>query len=326
MANDFNIGDFKINMKNSPLKHLRGYAGFFILGLVLIASIYTVDANENAVVLRFGKYIGTKGPGLQFKFPFIDTVQKVKVDYQYKQEFGFRTLRSGVKSQYATRGYENESWMLTGDLKIAEVKWVVQYKIKDAKDYLFNVKNVENTIFDVSEAAVRLMIGDRSFTEVLQAEREAVALAARKYMQELLDEYKSGVSIQLVQLQGVVPPEPVADSFNEVNRAKQEQETLINEAKQAYNKKIFLVEGQAQKIITEANGYAIERTNGAKGDVALFESILSEYNKAPQITKDRLYIEMMETVLGNNKNKIIVDKDIENLVPFLNQKLNGVNK
>ena len=326
MANDFNIGDFKINMKNSPLKYLRGYAGFFILGLVLIASIYTVDANENAVVLRFGKYIGTKGPGLQFKLPFIDTVQKVKVDYQYKQEFGFRTLRSGVKSQYATRGYENESWMLTGDLKIAEVKWVVQYKIKDAKDYLFNVKNVENTIFDVSEAAVRLMIGDRSFTEVLQAEREAVALAARKYMQELLDEYKSGVSIQLVQLQGVVPPEPVADSFNEVNRAKQEQETLINEAKQAYNKKIFLVEGQAEKIITEANGYAIERTNGAKGDVALFESILSEYNKAPQITKDRLYIEMMETVLGNNKNKIIVDKDIENLVPFLNQKLNGVNK
>jgi len=326
MANDFNIGDFKINMKNSPLKYLRGYAGFFILGLVLIASIYTVDANENAVVLRFGKYIGTKGPGLQFKLPFIDTVQKVKVDYQYKQEFGFRTLRSGVKSQYATRGYENESWMLTGDLKIAEVKWVVQYKIKDAKDYLFNVKNVENTIFDVSEAAVRLMIGDRSFTEVLQAEREAVALEARKYMQELLDEYKSGVSIQLVQLQGVVPPEPVADSFNEVNRAKQEQETLINEAKQAYNKKIFLVEGQAEKIITEANGYAIERTNGAKGDVALFESILSEYNKAPQITKDRLYIEMMETVLGNNKNKIIVDKDIENLVPFLNQKLNGVNK
>tara|TARA_Y100001970_G_scaffold206443_1_gene251404 strand:+ start:573 stop:1541 length:969 start_codon:yes stop_codon:yes gene_type:complete len=321
MSKNLNIEDL---IKNSPLKNLRGYAGIFILGLLLISSIYTVQANENAVVSRFGKYAGTKGPGLQFKFPFIDTVEKVKVDYQYKQEFGFRTLRPGVKTQYATRGYENESWMLTGDLKIAEVKWVVQYKIKDAKDYLFNVKNVENTIFDVSEAAVRLMIGDRSFTEVLQAERESVALEARRYMQQLLDEYKSGVSIQLVQLQGVVPPEPVADSFNEVNRAKQEQETLINEAKQAYNKTIFLVEGQAEKIITEANGYAIERTNEAKGDVALFESILSEYNKAPQITKDRLYIEMMETVLSNNKNKIIVDKDIENLVPFLNQKLNGI--
>ena len=321
MSNGLNIADL---IKNSPLKNLRGYAGIFIIGLVLISSIYTVQANENAVVSRFGKYAGTKGPGLQFKLPFIDTVEKVKVDYQYKQEFGFRTLRPGIKTQYATRGYENESWMLTGDLKIAEVKWVVQYKIKDAKDYLFNVKNVENTIFDVSEAAVRLMIGDRSFTEVLQAERESVAIEARKYMQQLLDEYKSGVSIQLVQLQGVVPPEPVADSFNEVNRAKQEQETLINEAKQAYNKTIFLVEGQAEKIITEANGYAIERTNEAKGDVALFESILSEYNKAPQITKDRLYIEMMETVLSNNKNKIIVDKDIENLVPFLNQKLNGM--
>ena len=321
MANDININDF---VKNPPIKHIKRFLIPFIVALLLIGSIYTVDANENAVVLRFGKYNSTQGPGLHLKIPFIDTVEKVKVDYQYKQEFGFRTLRPGVKTQYSTRGYEGESWMLTGDLKIAEVKWVVQYKIKDAKDYLFNVKNVENTIFDVSEAAVRLMIGDRSFIEVLQAEREAVAIEARKYMQELLDSYKCGVSIQLVQLQGVVPPQPVADSFNEVNRAKQEQETLINEAKQAYNQKIFLVEGQAEKIITEANGYAIERTNEAEGDVALFESILLEYNKAPQITKDRLYLETMEYVLSNNKNKIIVDKDIENLVPFLNQKLNGL--
>jgi|TARA_B100000424_G_scaffold269536_2_gene266718 membrane protease subunit HflK len=321
MSNDININDF---LKNSPLKSVKSFLLPFFIVFLLLGSIYTVDANENAVVLRLGKYNSTTGPGLHLKLPFLDTVEKVKVDYQYKQEFGFRTLRPGVKTQYSNRGYEQESWMLTGDLKIAEVKWVVQYKIKDAKDYLFNVKNVENTIFDVSEAAVRLMIGDRSFIEVLQAERESVAIEARKYMQELLDSYKCGVSIQLVQLQGVVPPEPVADSFNEVNRAKQEQETLINEAKQAYNQKIFLVEGQAEKIITEANGYAIERTNQAEGDVALFESILLEYNKAPQITKDRLYLETMEYVLSNNKNKIIVDKDIENLVPFLNQKLNGL--
>ena len=321
MSNDININDF---LKNSPLKSVKSFLLPFFIVFLLLGSIYTVDANENAVVLRLGKYNSTTGPGLHLKLPFLDTVDKVKVDYQYKQEFGFRTLRPGVKTQYSNRGYEQESWMLTGDLKIAEVKWVVQYKIKDAKDYLFNVKNVENTIFDVSEAAVRLMIGDRSFIEVLQAERESVAIEARKYMQELLDSYKCGVSIQLVQLQGVVPPEPVADSFNEVNRAKQEQETLINEAKQAYNQKIFLVEGQAEKIITEANGYAIERTNQAEGDVALFESILLEYNKAPQITKDRLYLETMEYVLSNNKNKIIVDKDIENLVPFLNQKLNGL--
>jgi|TARA_B110000116_G_C16742222_1_gene539126 membrane protease subunit HflK len=323
MSDTFNMNDLNMKMKTPQIKNLRSIISVFVLGFLIMSSVYTVDANENAVILRFGAYTDTKGPGLHFKIPFIETVQKVKVDYQYKQEFGFRTLRPGVKTQYSTRGFEKESWMLTGDLKIAEVKWVVQYKIKDAKNYLFNVKNVENTIFDVSEAAVRLMIGDRSFMEVLQSERESVALEARKYMQELLDSYKSGVSIQLVQLQGVVPPEPVADSFNEVNRAKQEQETLINEAKQAYNKIIFLVEGEAEKIITEANGYAIERVNEAKGDIALFESILSEYKKAPQITKDRLYLETMEAILSKNKNKIIVDKDIENLVPFLNQKMNG---
>jgi len=319
MSKNIKFGDFEINLENSPLKNLRKYAGFFIAALLIISSIYTVDANENAVILRLGKYHTTTGPGLQFKIPFIDSVYKVKVDYQYKEEFGFRTLRPGVKSAFSTRGYEEEAWMLTGDLKIADVRWVVQYKIKDARNYLFNVKNIDETIKDVSESAMRLMIGDRSFIEVIQTERVAIADNAKLYMQSLLDKYKSGVSIQLVQLQGVVPPEPVADSFNEVNRAKQDQETLINEAKQAYNKQIYRIEGEAQKIITEAEGYAIERVNNAKGDVALFESVLKEYLKAPQITKDRLYIETMEQILSVNKNKIIVDKDIEHLVPFLDQ-------
>jgi membrane protease subunit HflK len=147
--------------------------------------------------------------------------------------------------------------MLTGDLKIADVKWVVQYKINNPKNFLFNVKNIDDTIFDISESAMRLMIGDRSFTEAIQAERVAIALEAKDYMQKILDKYESGISIQMVQLQGVVPPQPVADSFNEVNRAKQEQETLINEALQEYNKQIYKIEGEAQKIITEAEGYAI---------------------------------------------------------------------
>ena len=319
MANNVKFGDFEINLDNSPLKNLRKYVGFFIAALIIVSSMYTVDANENAVILRLGKYHTTTGPGLQFKIPFVDSVYKVKVDYQYKEEFGFRTLRPGVKSAFSTRGYEEEAWMLTGDLKIADVRWVVQYKIKNARDYLFNVKNIDETIKDVSESAMRLMIGDRSFIEVIQTERVAIADNAKLYMQSLLDKYNCGVSIQLVQLQGVVPPEPVADSFNEVNRAKQDQETLINEAKQAYNKQIYRIEGEAQKIITEAEGYAIERVNNAKGDVALFESVLREYLKAPQITKDRLYIETMEQILSANKNKIIVDKDIEHLVPFLDQ-------
>ena len=293
---------------------------FAILSVAILAlSVYTVDANENGVILRLGKYHNTVGPGLHFRVPIIDQYYKVKVDYQYKKEFGFRTVKSDTRSQFRNRGYENESWMLTGDLKIAEVKWVVQYKISNARGYLFNVKNVENTIIDVSEAAMQLMIGDRSFIEVLQAERVAIADEAKIYMQHLLDSYNSGISIQLVQLQGVVPPEPVADSFNEVNRAKQEQETLINEALQEFNKIIYRVEGDAQRMLTEAEGYAVERINMATGDASLYESILVEYLKYPQVTKDRLYIEMMNIVLLNNKNKIIIDKDIENLVPLLDQ-------
>ena len=319
MPKKIKFGDIEIDLDNNPLKNFTKYIGLFILGLFLITSIYTVDANENAVILRLGKYYTTTGPGLQFKLPLLDSVYKVKVDYQYKEEFGFRTLRPGVKSAFSTRGYEEEAWMLTGDLKIADVRWVVQYKIKNARDYLFNVKNIDETIKDVSESAMRLMIGDRSFIEVIQTERVAIADQAKQYMQEILDKYNTGVAVQLVQLQGVVPPEPVSDSFNEVNRAKQDQETLINQAKQGYNKQIYRIQGEAQKIITEAEGYAIERVNNAKGDVALFESVLEEYLKAPQITRDRLYIETMEYVLSKNKNKIIVDKDIENLVPFLDQ-------
>ena len=292
----------------------------FVLAFVfLFLSIYTVEANENAVILRLGKYHSTNTSGLHFKIPVIDNVYKVKVDYQYKKEFGFRTLQPNVRSQYRTRGYEDESWILTGDLKIAEVKWVVQYKINDAKKYLFNLKNVENTIADVSEAAMQLMIGDRSFIEVLQQERIVIGDEARKYMQQLLDEYQSGISIQLVQLQGVVPPQPVADSFNEVNRAKQEQETLINEALQEYNKKIYKVEGDATRMITEAEGYAIERVNSANGDANYYLSLFNEYKQYPEVTKSRMYIETMDFILSKNSNKIIIDKDIENLVPLLDQ-------
>ena len=216
-----------------------------ILILMAYFCFYQVEANEEAVILRLGKYSDTVGPGLHFKIPFVDRVYKIKVDYQYKEEFGFRTNSPGVRTSYSQRGYENESWMLTGDLKIAEVHWVVQYKISEPEKYLFKVKNVENTIRDVSEATMRLMIGDRSFKEVLQKERTAIANLSKDHMQDVLDSYETGIQIQMVQLQGVVPPAPVADSFNEVNRAKQEEETLVNEANQEYNKKIFTAKGIA---------------------------------------------------------------------------------
>ena len=318
MPEKIKFGNVEFDINNSPLKNFTKYIGFFILGLLILSSVYTVDANENAVILRLGKYNTTTGPGLQFKFPLLDKVYKVKVDYQYKDEFGFRTLRPGVKSAFSTKGYEAEAWMLTGDLKIADVRWVVQYKIKNAKDYLFNVKNVENTIRDVSESTMRLMIGDRSFKEVLQKERIAIAGEGKAQMQKVLDKYGSGIQIQMVQLQGVVPPGPVADSFNEVNRAKQEEETLVNEANQEYNRIVYNAEGLAQKLINEAGGYAVERTNKAKGDAELFNAILKEYRKAPKITEKRLFLEKMEKVFSTMENKMIIDSNLEGVLPLLN--------
>ena len=301
-----------------------GKLKFPILGILVVVlgylCYYTVDANENAVVLRFGKYSTTTEPGLHFKIPFVDTIHKVKVDYQYKEEFGFKTQKAGVKTSYSQRGYEHESWMLTGDLKIAEVHWVVQYKINDPIKYLFKVRDVEETIRDVSEATMRLMIGDRSFKEVLQKERIKIANLSKEHMQMILDDYSAGIQIQMVQLQGVVPPGPVADSFNEVNRAKQEEETLINEANQEYNKKIYRAQGLAEKLINEARGYAAERVNHAEGESELFNAILKEYREAPDITKKRLYIEKMESILSDVPNKMLIDSNLDGILPFLNLK------
>ena len=324
MAQKINFGDGEINIPQFDPTKMGRFLFIPFIAILLVSSFYTVGANENAVVTRLGKYSTTTMPGLHFKIPLVDTVEKVKVDYQYKLEFGFRTLKPGVKTKYSTRNFDNESWMLTGDLKIAEVRWVVQYKIKDAAAYLFNVKNVQNTIRDVSEATMRIMIGDRSFNEVIKSERSAIADGARLHMQEILDSYKTGIAVQMVQLQGVVPPITVADSFNEVNRAKQEQETAINEAKQEYNKQIYNIEGEAEKIINEARGYAIDRVNTAKGDVASFEKVLEAYKKSPQITKDRIYLETMEEVLSKIPNKVLVSSDLENFLPMLN--VNGGSK
>ena len=294
-----------------------------LLLLIAYSCFYQVEANEEAVILRLGKYSDTVGPGLHPKIPYIDEIHTIKVDYQYKEEFGFRTNNPGVRTSYSQRGLESESWMLTGDLKIAEVHWVVQYKINEPEKYLFKVKNVENTIRDVSESTMRLMIGDRSFKEVLQKERTAIANLSKVHMQNILDSYETGIQIQMVQLQGVVPPAPVADSFNEVNRAKQEEETLVNEANQEYNKKIFTAKGLAQKMINEAEGYYQERTNEADGDAALFETIFKNYQGHKDITRTRLFLEKMEGVLSAVSDKIVIDSNLDGVLPLLNVDKNG---
>ena len=320
MANNIKFGDVDIQIPSFDFKQFSGLITIILIVIIAFFSIYTVAANENAVVLRFGKYAHTTQPGLQFKIPFIDKVYRVQVDKQFKREFGFRTLKAGVQTQYSKRNYNKESWMLTGDLNIADVRWIIQYKIKNAADYLFNVRDVENTIRDVSEATLRLMIGDRSFTEVLQTDRVAIANKARSHLQHILDNYQSGIAIKMVQLQSVLPPGPVADSYNEVIRAEQEEEKLENEANQAFNKKIYKAEGEAKKLINEAKGYAVERINHAKGEATLFELVLAKYKKAPQITKDRYFIETMDDIFSKSSNKVIVDTRLDNFLPMLNLK------
>ncbi len=288
--------------------------------ITAVTSFYSVDANERGVVVRLGKFHHTSNPGLRWKIPWnVDKLYKVKVDYQYKEEFGFRTLSAGVKSRYSSGVYTDEAWILNGDMKISDVKWIVQYRIDDPVAALFNVRDVQGTIRNVSESVMRKVIGDRSFHETLQVERVQIANIAKIKMQDIMDNYKIGISIKLVQLKEVLPPEPVRDSFNEVNRAKQEQETVINEAQRIYNKEIYKVEGEAQKILQEAKGYAIDRTNRAEGDANLFESVFSEYVKAKSITRKRLYLETMEQVYEKIDKKYIVDKDLKNTVlPLLN--------
>lgn len=314
---------------NIPPNLLKGSTPIILaLGVLFLISLFTtaykVDANENGVVLRFGKYISTTTPGLHFKLPFgIDKVYKIQVARQYKEEFGFRSQRPGVRTKFSQKNFQDESWMLTGDLNIAQVEWIVQYNIKDPKNFLFKIKDPRNTIRDVSEAVMSLMVGDRSFAEALQSERQNINLKAKEEMQKILDSYESGISVQLVQLQGLVPPGPVSDSFNEVNRAKQEQEAMINEARKDYNKVIYQAEGTAKRIIKEAEGYAIERVNEAKGDVESFNNVSKEYKKSPQITKDRLYIETMQEVLSKIPNKTIIDSKLDNFLPLLNMQQKG---
>jgi len=320
------MGLKKVKIGGSEFEVSSSQTWMFVAVLLLIAvvitvamSFYTVDANENGIVLRFGKYYKTTYPGLHLKLPWgIDKLYKIKVGYQWKEEFGFRTARPGVKTIYSKSRFTDESWMLTGDLNIADVQWIVQYKIKDPFKFLFNVREQSGTIRNVAEAAMRFIVGDRSFQEVLQSDRRIVAQLAQEYMQETLNNYDMGVNIELVQLITVQPPGPVFDSYNEVNRAKQEQETAINEANQVYNKEIFRIRGEAERMVQEARGYSINRINRASGDAKLFTSVFNEYQKAREVTRQRLYLETMEKVMRSVDKKVLIDKEVKNLIPLLN--------
>lgn len=309
---------------------IRKNVKYILLSVFLLlagaSSFFTVEPEEVGVVLRFGEYIGEVNPGLNFKLPFIDEVRIVPVERQLKEEFGYRTTSAGVSSTYAKSGYDGESIMLTGDLNLADVEWVVQYRINNARNFLFKVRNPDETLRDISEAAMRQIVGDRTVNEVLTIGRAEIASEAEVFIQELCNEYEIGIKIEQVVLQDINPPDPVKPSFNGVNEAQQERETLINQARAEYNRVIPRATGQAEETISKAQGYAVERVNTAKGEVARFNDLYTEYLKAPQVTKKRIFLETMEDVLPKMGKKIITDEKGNSVIPLLQLNAEGAKR
>lgn len=305
------------------------FVGPVIIILLLITgvrtSFYTVEPDEQAVIIRFGKYVGTAEPGLHFKVPFgVDSVTLVKIKRVLQQEFGFRTQNTrSNRTSYSNSNYEDESLMVTGDLNVADVEWVVQYQISDPFKFLFQTSSPNRNIRDVSESIMRRVVGDRLVTDVLTTGRVEIASEASVLMQEVLDKYDMGVKIVTVKLQDVNPPEVVKKSFNEVNEAKQEQEKVINQAEEQYNKVIPEARGKAEQLVSEAEGYAKSLVNRAEGDAAQFEAQLVEYKRAPSITRKRLYLETMSKVLKNVENITVVDPSVKGLLPVFKGVTNG---
>ena len=297
-------------------------AGIIVL-IIIWTAFFQVGPEEVGVITRFGKYVREVNPGLNFKLPLVERVYRVPVERQQKEEFGFRTISAGIQSQFTKSGTADESLMLTGDLNLADVEWVVQYRVDDPYRYLFKVRDPINSLRDISEAAMRQVVGNRTVNEVLTVGRTEVANQVLEEIQTICIDYSLGIKIEQVVLQDVNPPDPVKDAFNAVNQAQQEKETLINQAKSEYNKVIPRASGQADETIQKAEGYATERVNNSLGEAARFNALYTEYIKAPEVTKRRLYLETMNNAIPKLGNKIITDEKGNNVLPLLQMQLSG---
>ena len=316
------------NQTNAPdleqyvKKHYKSI--LLILAIVILgaSSFFQIGAEEVGVITRFGKHQRTVNSGLKAKIPFLEKVYKVPVERQKKQEFGFRTREANVRTDYVhSSATKDEALMLTGDLNLANVQWVVQYRVDRPYNYLFKVRNADQTLRDISEAVTRQVVGDRTVNEVLTVGRAEIASKVKKMVQEVSREYSLGIIIAQVVLQDVNPPDPVKDAFNAVNRAQQKKETLINQAKSEYNKVIPKARGQAEQTIEKAKGYATRRINNAQGEAARFNALYSEYVKAPEVTKKRLYLETMQEVIPKLGDKIITSGKGNNMIPLIQKQL-----
>jgi len=315
--NIFEFDISKIPRPKIPLKTVLAIVGVLILLVVMVDSFYQVQPEEVGVVLRFGAYNRTTEPGLRFKVPLAEDVIKVPVQRQLKQEFGFRTLEAGVQSRYATQGYVAESLMLTGDLNVAVVEWIVQYRVVDPQLFLFHVRDVEGTFHHMNEAVMRQVVGDRTVTEVLTVGRQEIEATVQVSLQALADQYQTGIAVDQVVLQDVNPPDPVKPSWDEVNQAEQQRDRLINEAQTLYNQVIPRARGEALQAILQAEGYALDRVNRAEGDAARFKALYEEYRRAPDVTRQRLYLETMQQLLPKLGGKLYIDEDAQGVLPLL---------
>ena len=318
MRDDFPSLDIKLpNIKPGVIKLV--VVAVFIL-ILLAGSIYQISPEEIGAILRFGKFVRSTDPGLHIKLPLgIEKLIKVPVQRQLKMEFGFRTTRPGIRTEYrVTTESIREAVMLTGDLNVAVVEWIVQYKIKDPYKYLFKIRDAESTFRYMNEAVVRRVVGDNSVDEVITIGRARIANEAQEELQKLCDLYEIGIEVNQLIFQDVNPPDQVKPSFNEVNESLQEKERKINEAWSEYNELIPRSRGEAQQMISAAEGYAMERVNNSKGDANRFIAIYREYARAPLVTRKRLYLETINVILPKIGKKIIFDEKQKNILPLLN--------
>ena len=295
----------------------------FTIGIILVlifavwSSVYRVELEEEGVLLTLGEYSGLVQSGIHLKWPApIQTVIKIPTKRELEMEFGQRA-KSGSDRRINRSEIEEESLMLTGDLNVAVVPWKTQYRIAEPDKFLFKVKDPIGTFRDMNEAAMREVIGDRSVNEVLTAGRQEIATKMEEKLQEMCNQYENGIKINRILLQKVLPPKQVQDAFNEVNTAEQEKEKMINQALGDYNRIIPRARGEAEQTVQQAEGYSMDRINRAKGDASLYNDLLKAYKKSPEVTRDRIYLETMAKVYPNVKQKIILDKELEGILPLL---------
>ena len=306
----------KVHKKHSIGPKLLGF--LILLGIIVAAgfsSFYVVDETEQAVITRLGKYTTTVGSGLHFKLPFgLEKNFNVPVKVVQTEQFGFKTVKAGRNNEYKNNISE-ESTMLTGDLNIVDVEWIIQYKIVDPKQWLFGVYEKEQTIRDISRSAINTLVGDRAILNVMGSERSSIENLAQDMMNENFNQLGLGISVIAVKLQNIVPPSGVQDAYEDVNKAIQDMNRFINEGKEAYNSEIPKAQGEADRLVQVAEGYAAERVNMAQGDVARYNAVYEEYSKAPKVTKDRIYLETMDEIFGGDQKPELIDGKLENLVP-----------